>query len=59
MSDARDRQCGNKRRHASRRDALGHLFGLVRRGASKTMLGVYRCGVCGSWHVGHRKIRKR
>lgn len=54
------RTCGQKARHASKADAERHLFALVRNtGTAPRGMSVYRCPHCGSWHVGHRKRRRR
>ena len=54
MTTTRAVQCDGKRQHPNRAKALGHMFSLVRHGASPAALNVYRCRHCGSWHTGHR-----
>lgn len=59
MTSTKARRCGTKRRHETRDAALGHLYALVRKGASPALVNVYSCTDCGSWHVGNGRARKR
>lgn len=46
------RECGRKRRHADEASARRHLAALQPR--RRRSYHVYRCTVCGSFHVGRR-----
>lgn len=52
----RRRQCGGKIRHENEARAVAAMFNTR---ASDGALHVYRCGMCGGWHVGHKKQRNR
>ena len=55
MTRTKARGCEGKVRHNTRKEAMGHLWSMVHRGASLQRLNVYRCKHCGGgWHVGHR-----
>jgi hypothetical protein len=45
------RQCGKKARYDTRE--LAELVALKRSIASDTYLRVYRCPICGGWHITH------
>lgn len=53
------RECGAKKRWASREDALRGIAGLIARGAARGLMAAYRCPHCESWHIGHRPGRRR
>lgn len=53
------RTCDTKRRHDTKADALAHRAALIRGGASRLLMVVYRCRFCRGWHVGHRARRRR
>lgn len=53
------RECGNKTAHPSKAAAEAHAWSLVRAGTRAGRMAVYRCKHCGSWHVGHKKRRRR
>lgn len=55
----RVRECGAKQSHSSKADAERHIWSLVRAGTSLGRMQAYRCKHCGSWHVGHKKRRRR
>lgn len=57
MTKVKARRCDGKHAHKTRDKALAHKWSLVRSGAAKNQLDVYRCD-CGSWHVGHRPGRR-
>jgi hypothetical protein len=54
-------ECGTKVKHATREDAIAHLKRLVwtnhyqRQDSRSKGLGVYPCGQCGAFHVGHQE----
>lgn len=53
-----ERMCGDKRQHPTRKSAAGHRAALARhRRVSVRAFNVYRCPICGFWHVGHRRPR--
>jgi hypothetical protein len=52
-------QCGGKKRHDTRQDALDHLARLIRLGAPAWRISVYRCRHCTAWHVGHHPRSQR
>lgn len=54
LTGTKARACGTKQRHTTPRSAYRHLDALVRRGADRNSLNVYRCKRCGFLHVGHR-----
>jgi len=54
MTRNRNRACTGKQRHASREQARDQLEALVRKGAPRGRLEVYKCRFCGCWHTGHR-----
>lgn len=58
MKNTPARICGNKHRYPSRGAALHEMWRLIRRGTHPSGINVYKCPVCGGWHVGH-KARKR
>jgi uncharacterized Zn finger protein len=48
------RSCAGKQKHSSRGQAEDHIFRLVRTlGAQRSAYAVYRCGKCGTFHIGH------
>ena len=59
----RDRACGKKYRHATRKDAITHMESLQKRDGVNyggKGLNVYRCWYCQHWHVGHtRRIERK
>lgn len=59
MTRTKARECGTKVRHPSRSHALEHLHQLLNKGASPALMHVYRCRGCLSWHVGHRRGRRK
>lgn len=48
------RGCQRKKAHETKDQARAHLERLIRNGAARTALEIYRCKHCGSYHVGHR-----
>lgn len=48
--------CGKKRKHRHKRHAWTHLNSLVANG-KRGPFTVYRCPICGFFHVGHRSRR--
>jgi hypothetical protein len=53
------RRCGDKFRHETKLGAARHVRRLVGRGSAPGSMVVYRCSLCGFWHVGHREHRRR
>lgn len=54
-TNTKQRGCGHKIPHPTRKEAERHMWNLVRRGAYPGRLNVYRCKHCtSSWHVGHK-----
>jgi hypothetical protein len=54
----RRKACDGKVRHADAGGAHTALKKLARAKpdhAPGSAMGVYRCGFCGGWHIGHRK----
>jgi hypothetical protein len=43
----------DKKQHATREEAVGHIAELYRRGLGNTDYNAYRCKDCRGWHVGH------
>lgn len=48
------RGCQGKQRHDTKDQARTHLERLIRNGAARQRLEVYKCKHCGAYHVGHR-----
>jgi hypothetical protein len=60
VKPTKNRGCTGKIRHETRREAVKHLWRIVRRGASPFWLNVYKCRHCnGGFHVGHKQGRRR
>lgn len=59
MTRTKARVCGDKQRHDDKTSAEQHRHHLIRNGASPRRINVYRCPVCGGWHVGHWPRRRR
>ena len=54
----KNRECGTKQKH-TKKSAEDHYWSLIRNGAAKNLMVIYKCRFCGHWHIGHRKNRKR
>lgn len=55
----KNRECGSKQRHSTKKEAEAHLWALVRKGTKPSAMSVYHCSHCGAWHIGHTKRRRR
>ena len=54
MTRTKNRMCVGKIRHADKKAAEAAMWQMVRKGAARSSLNVYRCGHCGGgYHVGH------
>ncbi|HEX8024730.1 MAG TPA: hypothetical protein VF484_00860 [Candidatus Limnocylindrales bacterium] len=53
-TNTKQRGCGQKVPHPTRKAAETHMWNLVRKGAALARVNVYRCKHCPSWHVGHK-----
>lgn len=53
----RRKACMGKQRHESQDRAIAHIISLQRAGKIDGHMNPYRCGFCGSWHVGHAPRR--
>lgn len=54
MPRTRWKSCRRKTRHTTKEDARHHLEALIRDGAPRSQLEVYKCRFCRQYHVGHR-----
>ncbi|MGA5764497.1 hypothetical protein [Nonomuraea bangladeshensis] len=60
MDESWARMCVGKIRHETREKASAHLRALARaQRARQGRLNVYRCPICLTWHVGHRRWTRR
>jgi hypothetical protein len=48
------RACRRKMRHETKDEARTHLERLIRNGASRSRLEIYKCKFCDHYHVGHK-----
>jgi len=54
VTRTKGRMCVGKIRHPDKPAAEKAMWRMVREGARRARLNVYRCGHCdGGWHVGH------
>ena len=54
MTRTKGRMCAGKFRHPDKKSAVAEMWRLVREGARRSALNVYRCRYCdGGYHVGH------
>jgi hypothetical protein len=59
ITRTKNRACGTKQRYASRRAANTKIAAMVRaKQAIPDTWDAYRCRHCGSWHTGHRGVRR-
>lgn len=56
----KDKECGNKRRYATKLEAEDGMYRAVKQtGTRLHRLQVYKCGHCQSFHFGHTTKTRR
>lgn len=54
---AKRRMCRGKKRHPTSQSAMHHRYLLSLK--DHDPMNVYRCQLCGGWHVGHTRRKRR